>query len=129
MLSTLSFCSVAGAYWRGDERNPMLQRIYGTAFPTKEMLEDHINRMEEAKRRDHRRLGRELDLFSLQPEGPGFPFFHPKGMVVLNELVDFWRKEHRKAGYKEIRTPFDFIQRAMGEIGSLGSLQGEHVLY
>ncbi len=97
--------SVAGAYWRGDERNPMLQRIYGTAFPTKEMLEDHINRMEEAKRRDHRRLGRELDLFSLQPEGPGFPFFHPKGMVVLNELVDFWRKEHRKAGYKEIRTP------------------------
>lgn len=97
--------SVAGAYWRGDERNPMLQRIYGTAFPKKEMLEDYLNRIEEAKRRDHRRLGKELDLFSLHEEGPGFPFFHPKGMIILNELIDFWRKEHRKAGYREIRTP------------------------
>lgn len=97
--------SVAGAYWRGSEKNPMLQRIYGTAFPKKEMLEEYLNRIEEAKRRDHRRLGRELDLFSLHEEGPGFPFFHPKGMIVLNELIDFWRKEHRKAGYKEIRTP------------------------
>ncbi|KUK13829.1 MAG: Threonine--tRNA ligase [bacterium 42_11] len=97
--------SVAGAYWRGDEKNPMLQRIYGTAFPTKEALEEYLTRIEEAKKRDHRRLGKELDLFSLHEEGPGFPFFHPKGMIILNELIDFWRKEHRKAGYKEIRTP------------------------
>ncbi|MCS7233407.1 MAG: threonine--tRNA ligase [Synergistetes bacterium] len=97
--------SVAGAYWKGNEKNPMLQRIYGTAFPEKEMLEDYLNRIEEAKRRDHRRLGRELELFSLHEEGPGFPFFHPKGMIILNELIDFWRKEHRRAGYREIRTP------------------------
>ncbi len=105
LIKHFKLLSVAGAYWRGDERNPMLQRIYGTAFPTKEMLEEHLKRLEEAKKRDHRRLGRELDLFSLHPEGPGFPFFHPKGMVILNELIDFWRKEHKKAGYKEIRTP------------------------
>jgi len=97
--------SLAGAYWRGDEKNKMLTRIYGTAFGTKEELEAYITRMEEAKRRDHRKLGKELDLFSLQPEGPGFPFFHPKGMVIINNLVDFWRKEHEKRGYCEIRTP------------------------
>ncbi|MCD6363603.1 MAG: threonine--tRNA ligase [Synergistetes bacterium] len=105
LIKYFKLLSVAGAYWRGDERNPMLQRIYGTAFPAKEMLEEHLRRLEEAKKRDHRLLGRELDLFSLHPEGPGFPFFHPKGMVVLNELIDFWRREHRKAGYLEIRTP------------------------
>lgn len=97
--------SLAGAYWRGDEKNKMLTRIYGTAFGTKEELEAYITRMEEAKRRDHRKLGKELDLFSIQPEGPGFPFFHPKGMVIINKLVDFWRKEHEKRGYCEIRTP------------------------
>lgn len=97
--------SLAGAYWRGDEKNIMLTRIYGTAFPDKEALELYIKRMEEAKSRDHRRLGRELDLFSIQSEGPGFPFFHPKGMVIMNALTDFWRKEHVKRGYCEIRTP------------------------
>ncbi len=97
--------SVAGAYWRGDEKNIMLTRVYGTAFAAEEALEAYIRRMEEAKSRDHRRLGRELDLFSLQNEGPGFPFFHPKGMVIMNCLVDFWKKEHTKRGYSEIRTP------------------------
>ncbi len=97
--------SVAGAYWRGDEKNIMLTRVYGTAFGNEESLEAYIRRMEEAKNRDHRRLGKELDLFSIQPEGPGFPFFHPRGMVILNGLMDFWRKEHTKRGYCEIRTP------------------------
>lgn len=97
--------SVAGAYWRGDEKNTMLTRIYGTAFPDGEALDAYIRRMEEARSRDHRRLGKELDLFSLQPEGPGFPFFHPRGMVIMNNLTEFWRKEHVKRGYSEIRTP------------------------
>ena len=104
-LKHFKLLSVAGAYWRGDEKNIMLTRIYGTAFDTAEALDDHINRIEEAKRRDHRKLGRELDLFSIQEEGPGFPFFHPKGMVIMNRLVDFWRAEHSQRGYSEIRTP------------------------
>jgi len=105
VLKHFTLLSVAGAYWRGDEKNKMLTRIYGTAFASKEALEAHITRIEEAKKRDHRKLGRELDLFSTQPEAPGFPFFHPKGMVVINRLVDFWRKEHVRRGYCEIRTP------------------------
>lgn len=104
-LKHFRLLSVAGAYWRGDEKNKMLTRIYGTAFASKEALEAHITRIEEARKRDHRKLGRELDLFSIQPEAPGFPFFHPKGMVVINKLVDFWRKEHVRRGYCEIRTP------------------------
>ncbi|MCL2010266.1 MAG: threonine--tRNA ligase [Synergistaceae bacterium] len=97
--------SVAGAYWRGDEKNVMLTRIYGTAFATADALKEHLRRLEEAKLRDHRRLGKELDLFSLHDEGQGFPFFHPKGMAVINRLLDFWRKEHARRGYDEIRTP------------------------
>lgn len=104
-LKHTKLLSVAGAYWRGDEKNIMLTRIYGTAFAGKEELETYLKRMEEARRRDHRKLGRELDLFSIQAEGPGFPCFHPKGMVVLNNLVDFWRREHIRRGYSEIRTP------------------------
>lgn len=104
-LKAFKLLSTAGAYWRGDERNKMLQRIYGTSFPKKSLLEEHLHRLEEAKRRDHRKLGRELDLFSLHEEGPGFPFFHHKGMVIRNELENFWREEHRKRGYQEIRTP------------------------
>lgn len=105
VLKDFRLLSVAGAYWRGDEKNRMLTRVYGTAFASKEALEEYMSRIEEAKKRDHRKLGRELDLFSLQPEAPGFPFFHPKGMVVINNLVDFWRKEHTRRGYCEIRTP------------------------
>jgi threonyl-tRNA synthetase len=104
-LKHTKLLSVAGAYWRGDEKNIMLTRIYGTAFSDKAALDSYLKRMEEARRRDHRKLGRELDLFSIQAEGPGFPCFHPKGMVVLNNLVDFWRREHTRRGYCEIRTP------------------------
>lgn len=104
-VKAIKLLSVAGAYWRGNENNKMLQRIYGTSFQKKSELDDYINMLEEAKKRDHRKLGRELDLFSLQDEGPGFPFFHPKGMVLRNELEDFWRKLHVKNGYKEIKTP------------------------
>ena len=94
-----------GAYWRGDAENKMLQRVYGTCFQSKDELEEHLRRIEEAKQRDHRKLGRELDLFALFDEGPGFPFFFPKGMIIRNELTGFWREEHRKAGYVEINTP------------------------
>ncbi|MDR2780767.1 MAG: threonine--tRNA ligase [Synergistaceae bacterium] len=97
--------SLAGAYWRGNEKNVMLTRIYGTAFADAESLDGYLKMMEEAKLRDHRKLGRELDLFSFQPEGPGFPFFHPKGMTLMNKLLDFWRREHAKRGYGEIKTP------------------------
>ena len=110
-VGAVKLLSVAGAYWRGDERNRQLQRIYGTCFPTEEELRAHLERLEEAKRRDHRRLGAELDLFSFHEEGPGFPFFHPKGMVVWHELERFWREEHRKRGYLEIRTPIILNRR------------------
>ena len=97
--------SIAGAYWRGDSQRQMLQRIYGTAFLKKEDLKEHLRMLEEAAKRDHRVLGRQLDLFSIQDEGPGFPFFHPKGMVLRNQLEEYWREEHRKRGYVEIKTP------------------------
>jgi len=103
--NALKLTSCTGAYWRGDANNKMLQRIYGTCFMSKDDLDAHLKRLEEARQRDHRKLGRELDLFSLYDEGPGFPFFFPKGMVIRNELISFWREEHRKAGYVEISTP------------------------
>ncbi|WP_072744123.1 threonine--tRNA ligase [Sporanaerobacter acetigenes] len=104
-VKAFKLLSIAGAYWRGDEHNKMLQRIYGTSFEKKKDLDEYLERLEEAKKRDHRKLGRELDLFSIHEEGPGFPFFHPKGMVIRNMLEDFWREEHRKRGYGEIKTP------------------------
>ena len=104
-IKAVKLMSVAGAYWRGDEHNKMLQRIYGTAFPTQEELDEYINRLEEAKKRDHRKIGKEMDLFAIFEEGPGFPFFMPKGMIIRNELENFWRQEHRKRGYQEIKTP------------------------
>ncbi len=104
-VKAFKLLNVAGAYWRGNEKNKMLQRIYGTSFIKKSQLDEYLNMLEEAKKRDHRKLGKELDLFSIQEEGPGFPFFHPKGMVLRNILEDFWRKEHKKRGYEEIKTP------------------------
>jgi threonyl-tRNA synthetase len=104
-VKAIKLLNVAGAYWRGSEKNKMLQRIYGVTFPKKSELEEYLNRLEEAKKRDHRKLGKELDLFSIQEEGPGFPFFHPKGMIIRNLLEDFWRKEHTKRGYQEIKSP------------------------
>jgi len=113
-LKAIKLTSLAGAYWRGKETNPMLQRIYGTAFPKASLLEEYLQRLEEAKRRDHRRLGAELRIFSLEEEGPGFPFFLPKGMILRNELEQFWREEHRRAGYLEIRTPI-ILNRSLWE--------------
>ena len=97
--------SIAGAYWRGSEKNKMLQRIYGTAFEKKEDLDAYLHMLEEAAKRDHRKLGKELDIFSLHEEGPGFPFFHPNGMIIRNELINYWREVHRRYNYLEIKTP------------------------
>ncbi|HIT78477.1 MAG TPA: threonine--tRNA ligase [Candidatus Limihabitans stercoravium] len=110
-IKSFKLTSIAGAYWRGDTKNKMLTRIYGTAFEKKSELDDYLQKLEEAKRRDHRKLGRELDLFDIMDEGPGFPFFFPKGMVLRNLLEDFWRKEHIAAGYQEIRTPMILNQQ------------------
>ncbi|RBP39547.1 threonine--tRNA ligase [Garciella nitratireducens] len=104
-IKAFKLLSIAGAYWKGNENNKMLQRIYGISFPKKKQLDDYLYRLEEAKKRDHRKLGKELDLFSIHEEGPGFPFFHPNGMILRNALEDFWRMEHEKRGYKEIKTP------------------------
>ncbi len=104
-IKAFKLMSVAGAYWRGDEHNKMLQRIYGTAFYSKEELDHYLYVKAEAEKRDHRKLGKMLDLFSFHEEGPGFPFFHPKGMVIRNELIDFERELFREYGYEEIMTP------------------------
>ena len=104
-IKAFKLTSLAGAYWRGSEKNKMLQRVYGTAFTSKEALEAYLKQIEEAKKRDHRKLGRELDLFDLMEEGPGFPFFYAKGMVLRNALENYWREIHRRAGYEEIKTP------------------------
>ncbi|MFD3156116.1 threonine--tRNA ligase [Haloimpatiens sp. FM7330] len=104
-VKSIKLLSIAGAYWRGDEKNKMLQRIYGTAFPKQSKLDEYLKMLEEAKKRDHRKLGKELGLFAIHEEGPGFPFFYPKGMVVRNILEDYWRDVHNKAGYQEIKTP------------------------
>ena len=104
-VKAIKLTSVAGAYWRGDERRKMLQRIYGTSFPRQKELDDYLSMLEEAAARDHRKLGRELDLFSIHDEGPGFPFFHAKGMILRNELESFWREVHTQWGYQEIKTP------------------------
>jgi len=104
-VKSIKLLSLAGAYWRGNEKNKMLQRIYGTSFPKASMLEEYLNMLEEAKKRDHRKLGKELELFSLMEEGPGFPFMLPKGMVVKNNLLKYWRELHDRAYYVEIETP------------------------
>lgn len=104
-VKAFKLLSVAGAYWRGSEKNKMLQRIYGTAFSKKSELEEYLNILEEAKKRDHRKLGKELKLFTIMEEGPGFPFFLPKGVVLKNKLIEYWRELHKKYGYVEIETP------------------------
>ena len=104
-VKAFKLTSVAGAYWRGSEKNKMLTRIYGTAFANKTDLEEYLTRIEEAKKRDHRKLGRELGLFAIMDEGPGFPFFLPNGMIVKNTLIDYWREIHTREDYKEITSP------------------------
>ena len=104
-VEAVKLLSAAGAYWKGSEKNKMLSRIYATAFIKKSELNEHLEKLEEAKKRDHRKLGRELELFTILDEGPGFPFFLPKGMELRNTLINYWREIHKKAGYKEISTP------------------------
>ncbi len=105
MVKAVKLTAITGAYWRGDAQNQMLTRIYGISFPKQSQLDEHLAMIEEAKKRDHRKLGKELQLFTLLDEGPGFPFFLPKGMALKNSLMEYWREEHRKAGYHEISTP------------------------
>ena len=113
-IKAFKLTSIAGAYWRGSEKNKMLTRIYGTAFAKKEDLEAYLTMMEEAKKRDHRKLGKELGLFMMSDAGPGFPFFLPKGMILKNTLLDYWREIHKKAGYVEISTPI-ILNRSLWE--------------
>ena len=105
MAKAVKLTAITGAYWRGDAKNKMLTRVYGISFPKQSMLEEHLQMLEEAKKRDHRKLGKELGLFMLRDEGPGFPFFLPKGMVLKNLLIDYWREVHKKYGYVEVSTP------------------------
>ena len=105
MVKAVKLTAITGAYWRGDAKNKMLTRVYGISFPKQSMLEEHLQMLEEAKKRDHRKLGKELGLFMLRDEGPGFPFFLPKGMVLKNLLIDYWREVHKKYGYVEVSTP------------------------
>ena len=104
-VKAVKLLSVAGAYWRGDEKNKMLTRIYGISFPKQSLLEEYLKQLEEAKQRDHRKLGKELGLFTIFEQGPGFPVFLPKGMILKNLLIDYWREIHRREGYQEISTP------------------------
>ncbi|MFC1722510.1 threonine--tRNA ligase [Nanoarchaeota archaeon] len=105
MLKSFKLTKIAGAYWRGDAKNKQLQRIYGVAFPDKKDLKEYLHLLEEAQKRDHRKIGKQMDLFSFHDEAPGMPIFHPKGMVIWNELMDFWNEEHKKDGYVLIKTP------------------------
>lgn len=109
--------SVAGAYWHGDATQKMLQRIYGTCFPDKKQLDEHLHLLEEAKKRDHRVLGKQMDLFSFHEEGPGFAFMHPKGMVIWNAVTDYWRDVHRRRGYDEIKTPIILNEKLWHQSG------------
>ncbi len=104
-IKAFKLLNVAGAYWKGDVRNEMLQRIYGTAFSDRKSLNEYLVMLEEAKKRDHRKIGQEMELFSFHEEGPGFPFWHPKGTILYNEIVEYWRKEHSAHGYHEVKTP------------------------
>ena len=104
-VKSVKILSSSGAYWRGSEKNKMLQRIYAISFPKASQLQEHLDLLEEAKKRDHKKLGKELELFMIAPEGPGFPFFLPKGMIIRNVLEDYWREIHRKHGYQEVKTP------------------------
>lgn len=113
-IKAFKLLSIAGAYWRGDSSNKMLQRIYATSFPKASQLEDYLNRLEEAKKRDHRKLGKELELFQMMEQGPGFPFFLPKGMIIKNKLLSYWREVHEEAGYVEIETP-QILNRSLWE--------------
>lgn len=122
--NAIKLTSCTGAYWRGNSDNKMLQRIYGTAFPKKAELDEHLERLEEAKKRDHRKLGRELEIFFMSESGPGFPFFMPNGMVIKNKLTEYWREIHTKAGYQEISSPVTLSRTLWETSGHWGHYQG-----
>lgn len=113
-IKAFKLTKLSGAYWRGNTNNTMLQRVYGIAFPERKDLKEYLAKKEEAEKRDHRRLGKEMDLFSFHEEGPGFPFFHPKGMVIWNELIRYWEEEHKRDGYVQVKTPI-MLNRALWE--------------
>ena len=120
-MKAVKLTAITGAYWRGDAKNKMLTRVYGVSFPKQSMLDEHLQMLEEAKKRDHRKLGKELGLFMLTEEGPGFPFFLPKGMVLRNLLIDYWRQVHKKYGYVEISTPM-ILNRPCGSAAATGTI-------
>lgn len=113
-ITAFKLMKIAGAYWKGDSNRPMLQRIYGTAFKSEKELDGYLHLLEEAEKRNHIKLGKELEIFSVHEEGPGFPFFHPKGMIIWNELMKYWREEHDKEGYLEVKTPI-ILNRTLWE--------------
>jgi len=117
MIKNFKLLSLAGAYWRGDERNKMLQRIYGTSFPKKKELDNHLKFLEEVKKRDHRKLGKELDLFSFHEEGPGFPFWHPKGLIIYDEMINYLREVLQREEYEEIKTPIILSEQLWHQSG------------
>ncbi len=119
-VKAVKLTNCTGAYWRGDSKNKMLQRVYGISFPKASQLEAYVNMMEEAKKRDHRKIGKDMELFTIMEEGPGFPFFLPKGMVLKNLLIDYWRQIHREAGYQEISTPMILNRKLWERSGHWG---------
>ncbi len=126
-LKAFKLTKVAGAYWRGDSRNEMLQRIYGTAWADKKQLDEYLHRLEEAEKRDHRRIGKELDLFHLQEEAPGAVFWHPKGWQVFQTLIAYMRERQRAAGYEEVSAPELMDSTLWAAVRAPGDLRREHV--
>jgi threonyl-tRNA synthetase len=126
-IRAFKLMKVSGAYWRGDQNNAQLQRIYGTAFFDKKELKAHLRFLEEARKRNHRRIGLAMGLFSFHDEAPGMPFFHARGMATWNALLDYWREAHRRAGYVETKTPVMLTPQPLGAERPLGELPGEHV--
>lgn len=122
----IKLMKIAGAYWKGESKNKMLTRIYGTAYDTKDELDNYLHMLEEAEKRNHVKIGKELDLFSIHEEGPGFPFFHNNGLIILNELIGFWREKHRQRGYLEIRTP-TILNRTLWETSGHWAFYGENM--
>ena len=126
-LKAFKLMKVAGAYWRGDSRNEMLQRIYGTAWANEKQLKEYLTRLEEAEKRDHRRIGKELDLFHLQEEAPGAVFWHPKGWALFQQLIAYMRERQTAAGFQEVNTPGDHGPRTVGEVRAHRDLRRKHV--
>jgi threonyl-tRNA synthetase len=129
VIKAVKVLSLAGAYWRGDSRNPQLTRVYAISFPSQEELSAYLHQLEEAARRDHRLLGKQLDLFSFHEEGPGFPFWHPKGMRLRHALQEWLRQKLYRYGYEEIQTPIILTPKTVGTVRPLRKLPPKHVLY